>query len=358
MNMNRNLERHVPGCLGRRMVNLFDLNAHVGGNKLLTEKPHYEGSPVSRSQSDMPTSCVVDDHMQMVSELGKSPSNRKLNGTPIKMLIAQEMSKEEVSKKGPSSLVAKLMGLDDDLPRRGPLSSPSCRTNLTGSRSRSQSGSLDFIQKDRTGKCKESKNENNMALIREKFMEAKRLSTDEKLRQSKQFQDAIEVLNSNKDLFLKYLQEPNSLFSQHHNLPSIPPRPDSKRITILKPSKFVDNRKLPQDKFSENHHQPTRIVVLKPKCGILNETRTVCSSPSSKTLNDDGFYADLEDNEPEVSSSSHGRDETLLSSVLSNGYNGDESSFGKSEVYYAAGNLSDSEVMSPSSRHSWDYDRD
>ncbi|XP_076903196.1 uncharacterized protein LOC143558195 [Bidens hawaiensis] len=337
------------------MANLFDLNTHVGGNRLLTEKPHHEGSLVSGNRSNVLRSYVVDEHMQTVSELGKSPSYRKPNGTPIKMLMAQEMSKEEVSKKGPPSLVAKLMGLDD-LPHHAPLSSPSCRTNR--SRSRSQSGSLDFIQKGHNGKCKESKNEKNMSLIREKFMEAKRLSVDEKLCQSKQFQDALEVLNSNKDLFLKYLQEPNSLFSQHHKLPSIPPRPDSKRITILKPSKFVDNRKLPQDKFSENHYQPTHIVVLKPKCGILNETRAVSSSPSSKTLNDDGFYADFEDNEPEESSSSHRRDETLLSSVLSNGYNGDESSFGKSEVYYAAENLSDSEVMTPTARNSWDYHHD
>ncbi|KAF5959438.1 hypothetical protein HYC85_000647 [Camellia sinensis] len=52
-----------------------------------------------------------------------------------------------------------------------------------------------------------------MALVRQKFIEAKRLATDEKLRQSKQFQDVLEVLSSNKDLFVKFLQEPNSLFS-------------------------------------------------------------------------------------------------------------------------------------------------
>nr|GMC82270.1 uncharacterized protein LOC109161751 isoform X2 [Ipomoea batatas] len=49
----------------------------------------------------------------------------------------------------------------------------------------------------------------------------------------------------------------------------------------------------------------------------------------------------------------HRRDETLLSSVFSNGYIGDESSFNKSENEYAAMNLSDSEVVSPMSKHSW-----
>ncbi|KAI3694363.1 hypothetical protein L1987_77328 [Smallanthus sonchifolius] len=405
MNRNQNLERPVPGCLGR-MVNLFDLNGSVGGNRLLTEKPYCEGSPVSRRQSDVSRSCVVDDQMHdkvMVSELAKSPSNRKPNGTPIKMLIAQEMSKEEISvpQRNPPSLVAKLMGLDD-VPQRQHLGSASCRSNVrgSGSRSRSHSGSLDFIQEheevnqykdvfetwqqscktyggspQKGSNYKESKNEKNMALIREKFMEAKRLSTDEKLRQSKQFQDALEVLSSNKDLFLEFLQEPNSLFSQHHSLQSVPPRPDSKRITVLRPSKLVDGHKLPcvgkengkqiydtvWDKFSGNLNQPTRIVVLKPNSGKPNDMTNVSSSPSLKTSND-GFYGDLEDSEPIERTpgipecpSSHRRDETLLSSVFSNGYIGDESSFSKSEVYYAAGNLSDSEVMSPTSRHSWDY---
>ncbi|KAM0061486.1 hypothetical protein Hdeb2414_s0004g00136691 [Helianthus debilis subsp. tardiflorus] len=55
----RNLERPVSGCLGR-MVNVFDLNTSVGGNRLLTENPHYEGYLVSRNESDVSRSCVAD----------------------------------------------------------------------------------------------------------------------------------------------------------------------------------------------------------------------------------------------------------------------------------------------------------
>lgn len=62
MNRNRNLEHPIPGCLGR-MVNLFDLNTSLGANRLLTEKPHYEGSPVSRCQSDVSRTRVVEDRM-------------------------------------------------------------------------------------------------------------------------------------------------------------------------------------------------------------------------------------------------------------------------------------------------------
>ncbi|CAI9297381.1 unnamed protein product [Lactuca saligna] len=405
MNRNRNQEHPIPGCLGR-MVNLFDLNTSLGANRLLTEKPHYEGSPVSRCQSDVSRTRVVEDRMNdkmILSELAKSPSNKKKsNGTPIKMLIAQEMSKEEAPKQSPSNLVAKLMGLDT-LPERHQLGSASYRSNNNQRGSRSHSGSLDFIQKEhgfletrehdeiinqsckdvfeiwqqspQKGRHKESKskNEKNMALVREKFMEAKRLSTNEKHRQSKQFQDALEVLNSNKDLFLKFLQEPNSLFSQHHHLQSSLPPPDSRRITVLRPSKLVDAHKLNKNGNQINEAlqmshcnyklndksptQPTRIVVLKPSSTQPPHEMTSVESPPS-TSNDDGFYGDLEEDAKETTTQSGLRrdeNETILSSVFSNGYIGDESSFSKSEVYYAAGNLSDSEVMSPISRHSWDY---
>ncbi|KAI3760224.1 hypothetical protein L1987_50615 [Smallanthus sonchifolius] len=360
------------------MVNLFDLNTSVGGNKLLTDKPHHDGSSFSRR--------LVDDQMDdkvIVSDLRKSPSNKKSNYTPIKMLIAQEMSKEEDSKQSPSNLVAKLMGLDA-LPRR------------------SQSGSLEFLQQEHGFMNTQSKHEINqyqeqgeykdvyetcqndsplkgkcsdkqkMVLVREKFMEAKRLSTDEKLRQTKQFQDALEVLSSNKDAFLKFLQEPNSLFSQNiYNLQSVPPPPESRRITILKPSKLVDNEKQAWNnngvgsdilfspeccKIDDNPNQPTRIVILKPSSVKPHDIKAVSSSPSNSTSHG-VFDEDSEEIANEISDnlSELRRDETLVSSVYSNGYIGDDSSYCKSEIDYATVNLSDSEVVSPASRHSWDY---
>lgn len=443
---NCNLEKPVPGCLGR-VVNLFDLNTGVGGNRLLMDKPHRDGSPLSRRQSDVSRMSPLGDQMEdkvMVSELRRPSSNRKSNGTPIKMLIAQEMSKEVESKHNPPSLVAKLMGLDA-LPQQQP-NSASRRGHSRGS-SRSHSGiSMDFLQQEhgflnartqhelhhypeqkeykdvyeiwqqsgkktdyvrdispQKGRYNDTKNEKKMDLVRQKFMEAKRLSTDEKLRQTKQFQDALEVLSSNKDLFLKFLQEPNSMFSQHlYNLQTIRPPPDTKRITVLRPSKMAESNKItgsgkknekqiketaqaahlsgwekkspgfsPPPECYDNPSQPTRIVVLKPSPGKPQDIKTASSPPSSslRTSNGEEFYGCLENSEAlesrEVAKeitqqmcenlSGHRRDETLLSSVFSNGYIGDESSFNKSEIEYAGGNLSDSEVMSPTSRHSWDY---
>ncbi|XP_024018418.1 uncharacterized protein LOC21399001 isoform X2 [Morus notabilis] len=409
------------------------------------------GSSLARSQSDVsrmssPFVDKIEDKL-IVSEIRRNSSNRKANGTPMKMLIDQEMSKEIGLKNEPPNVVAKLMGLDA-LPRQHPHSS--LQRSNTDSYSRSTFGhsgmSLGSWQQEgfsdnrmqfdvqqcperneykdvyevwqqpqntnyvRDGspqkeRCNAITNDRKMALVRQKFMEAKRLATDEKLRQSKEFQDALEVLSSNRDLFLKFLQEPNSLFSQHlYELQSTPP-PETKRITVLRPSKIVDNEKFSvsrqksdkhirkaaqtgqgavRDKNNTGHSsifsspkvdecpiQPTRIVVLKPSTGKTHDIRAVASSPvsSPRILHGENTYEDPEDDEARESREmakeitrhmrdnlmGHRRDETLISSVFSNGYTGDESSFNKSENEYAAENLSDSEVVSPSSRHSWDY---
>lgn len=382
-----------------------------------------------------------------MSEFKRTSSNKKANGTPMKMLIDQEMSKEMESKNTPPNVVAKLMGLDA-LPNQ-PRSS--IQRSHANSYSRSTSslsgiplgcwqqedgfserrmefevrqcpeqneykdvyevwqtpqntnyGRDELLQK---GKSNETLTDKKMALVRQKFVEAKRLATDERLRQSKEFQDALEVLSSNGEMLVKFLQEPNSLFSQHlYELQSLAPPPETKRITVLKPSKMVENstfsvsgqksdkqtRKPAQmgqavlwdkspgcspmftnQKVDESPIQPTRIVVLKPSPGKTHDIKAVVSSPTStpRVLHGENFFEGPEDDETRESREvakeitrkvhdnlmGHRRDETLLSSVFSNGYTGDESSFNKSENEYAAENLSDSEVISPSSRHSWDY---
>lgn len=442
----QNIEK-FPGCLGR-MVNMFDLNTGVPGNRLLNDKPHYHGSSLSRSHSDvvrMMSPSFVDpiEDKLVVSEVRRTSSDQKTNGTPMKTLLAQEMSKEVESKHNPPNVVAKLMGLDT-LPRHLP-NLAAQRSHPRGFSRRSLSHSEmptkcweqdegflekqmqhDFHHCQELNKCKDvyeiwqrsektnyasvrspqekyidAGNEKKMALVRQKFMEAKRLSTDEKLRQSKEFQDALEVLSVNKELFLQFLQEPNSMFSQHlHNLQSLPPPPETKRITVLRPSNMVENDKFrptgkkvdkqikkpaqvgqvigwdrsnpaPFDNQNANEHpaQPTRIVVLRPSPGKPQGTK-VAPPPSSLSVFSgvEDFFEEPEDDAEESSEVAkeitrqmreniigHRRDETMLSSVFSNGYIGDDSSFNKSENEYAAGNFSDSEVTSPASRHSWDY---
>ncbi|KAL0284195.1 UNVERIFIED_CONTAM: hypothetical protein Sangu_2838600 [Sesamum angustifolium] len=421
---NRNFKKTYPGCLGR-MVNLFELNVGVSTNRLLADKPHQDGahffysicsifchfpltsSLLSRSRSDVSRMSSSGDQIEekvTAPEFKSSFPNRKSNGTPMKMLIAQEMSKEVVSQPDPPNLVAKLMGLDA-LPHQE-AESTTQRSHSRG-RPRSHSDIPMSCWEQQKGffhhGYEETINDNKMALVRQKFVEAKRLSMDEKLRKSKQFQDALEVLNSNKDLFLKCLQEPNSIFSQQlYSQQSVSPPPGTKRITVLRPTKVADiniagagnkdGNQMKKGAFLqlnglekihpgssppasyqsyENPTQPTRIVVLKPSPGKPHDINAVSSphsEPPKRLQGGDSFGNEGEDENQESREIAraitqqmreklgrHLRDETLTSSVFSNGYAGDESSFNKSEIEYADGNLSDSEIMSPVSRHSWDY---
>ncbi|KAK9726474.1 hypothetical protein RND81_05G218100 [Saponaria officinalis] len=442
----RGSEKAVPGCLGR-MANLFDLSSGVPGNRRLTDKPHNDGS-LSRSQSDISRmSSIVGDDMEdkaIVSELRRSSSNRKPNGTPVKMLMAQEMSKNSELRQNSPNVVAKLMGLDAFPKQQHNIATQrthskfytrKCHSEIPVGNWQDEGGFFpekvdDEIhthpvqnefkdiheilqQSQRTnrprekspqrGRSSENVHEKRLCLIRQKFMEAKRLATDEKLRQTKEFQDALDFLSSNGDLFLKVLQEPNSLFTPHLcGGQSVPPSPETKKITILRPSKMMvddvsiaparkDEKQVKkqfqanQVNLRDNHSngfsptistwkaddspaQPTRIVVLKPTFGKVNGAGiSVTSTPSSpRAPRNEIFFAEAEDKEArevakEITQQMREnlavprRDETLLSSVFSNGYTGDESSFEKSVNGCADRDLSDSEVISPTSRLSWDY---
>ncbi|KAJ8467818.1 hypothetical protein OPV22_030370 [Ensete ventricosum] len=411
------------------MINIFDLSAGAAGNKMLTERAHRDGFPVNRNKHDArkattPSGTNADDE-QITNGLKKNFSSKKASGTPMKMLIAQEMSKETESIRKPPSVVARLMGLDDDLTGQ-PFPMSSQRKLLEGypqgatagvNRDRRQPQDVfnkaapyqhqrhdheklehrDVQQPSwsRNGRCGENQTERRMALVRQKFMEAKRLAAHENLLHTKEFQDALEVLSSNRDLFLKFLEEPNSLLSkQTSDLHSIPPPPQTKRITVLKPSKKVETKFEKVLKKHENseidesgletksHHlesnfnhlnsesffQPTRIVVLKPSTG--NPTKLPTSTMPPEHLARAEVYGHLgvseafesrsldkeRDEQMQKGLTGHRRDESLLSSMYSNGYCGDASSFNQSETDYNVEDVgfSDSEIVTPTSRHSWD----
>ncbi|KAI3990790.1 hypothetical protein MKX01_011698 [Papaver californicum] len=446
------LEKPFHGCMGR-MITLFDFGPGMSGNKLLTDKEHQNRSLAPRGRPEVikKTLDPIGDQIeknQIGCELRRSPSNTKYNGTPMKMLIAQEMSRENGSNQNPPSVVAKLMGLDT-LPERQPNSAAQrsqsngyCRNAFShpGTPNRYMQQDNDFMDrrpseippyqdhleykdvyevwqnslkscygKDKSpqrGRRNESQDEKKMALVREKFIEAKRLSMNEKHRQSNEFQEALEFLSSNKDLFLKLLQEPNSLFSNHlDELQYIPPRSQTKRITVLKPSRTMENSgyvgferksEKPAKKQNQvdeangwskknpgwsspftNHNidhsaPPTQIVVLKPSPGKAHDIKAVVSSlPSSpRQHHSNDSYEELENDETRSSRKvakeitrqmrgsvdSQQKEETVHSSVFSNGYVGDESSFNRSEnEFIEEGNLSETEVVTPTSRYSWDY---
>ncbi|KAH6813727.1 hypothetical protein C2S51_022745 [Perilla frutescens var. frutescens] len=426
---NYEFERAYPRCLGRT-VNLFDMNIGVSANRLLNDRLQRDGSPLSRSRSD--GSRITLGHQtegtMNVSEFKNSFSKRKSNTTPMEMLVAQGKSNEVESRQDPPNLVAKLMGLEA-LPHQEPNSAVLRNHSRGHPRSRSDIPMSCWEKQDEffhysdpneykvdcgiwqrsqksphVARCEENVNDRLMGLVRQNFIEAKRLSVNEELRQSKQFQDALEVLSSNKDLFLKCMQEPPcSMFSENlYSRQSDAHPPVTKRITILRPSKTNNNdfveagnkngKKIEKGAFLhltglekvqpgssspanfqyyESPTQPTRIVVLRPTRKKACDVKTV-GSPNSEQpmmLHREGFFRHIEDDEDQESREvakeatqqmhekldQHCKDGTLFSSVLLNGYAGDESSFNKSQHEYVDGHLSDSEAMSSVSRHSWDY---
>ncbi|GJN02401.1 hypothetical protein PR202_ga19747 [Eleusine coracana subsp. coracana] len=297
------------------------------------------GSPARRSRQDVrrtadPAKVYVEDKL---GASNRSPSSNRSNASPVNTILAREKSDELELKKKPPSVVARLMGLEDDLP--GPeLALHSAKRNLkkghlnenlaepnrplqpreqyysSNTTRDMHRGSKEIVEfKDvyevseeplrryhlqdqmfSRGMSSRAKSDIRMEIVRQKFAEAKRLATNDKLLNSKEFQEAVEVLSSNKDLFLQFLEEPNSNFSkQLAGLHRMPTQPQTKRITVLKPNKSVESegkREIRAQRVNdENEHimsrahrrshseevtfsQPTRIVVLKPSPGKPSRT--------------------------------------------------------------------------------------
>lgn len=283
----------------------------------------------------------------------------------MKKLLAKEMSRETESKRSSPSVIARLMGLDGLPPQQSACKQPknisvnyvqSTRSVDNGQRSsmgynhRSSSKCskeeqefkdvFEVLETSKVGSCSYSSQvtanskltDAEMAFIRQKFMDAKRFSTDEKLQDSKEFHDALEVLESNKDLLLKFLKQPDSLFTKHlHDLQDATSqaRPCCGRMAPMKSSEVqkYENTRLASkstreapwkscslshqkqrdwdSSHSDSHHDtqisqnstknqlerryesailPTRIVVLKPNAGKLpNPMKTISSPCSSNT---------------------------------------------------------------------------
>ncbi|VAH49402.1 unnamed protein product [Triticum turgidum subsp. durum] len=386
----------------KAMINLFELSTGMASTKTLSDRAHREDSPVRRGPTDIkrtvdPAKVCIEDKLETST---RSSLSSKSDASPMKKLLANEIAKEVESKRKPPSVVARLMGLEDDLPAQEQ-ALHSAKSNLRRSHSHDKYaatkkalqqqeqrlynkttrgnhiGPKETVEfkdvhavceepltthqlQDQTslgGRSSQNKRDKRIEVVRQKFIQAKRLATDENFLHSKEFQEALEVLSSNKDLFLKFLEEPSSVFSNPlYGQHTMPAPPQTKCITVLKPFKSAENKGARESRthrvdeendfvMGKSHKRshsaedtfskPNRIVVLKPSPGKPNRAHARLTPRSSPF-------------EP---------DESLLSSVYSNGYNGDESSLSRSEGDNIddGGSLSDSEVVSPVSRHSWDY---
>ncbi|CAL5415857.1 unnamed protein product [Camellia sinensis] len=215
-----------PVCVleNSSLVSVLDLHHH-------SFSPHHESTSGNRQmqrQRSLPKLALdhssysggtTEEDLCSHVSCGVS-SSRRVTSTPTKKLLVEEMSNETESKRRPSSVIARLMGLDE-LPPQQPL-----HRQHKGKDSMAQQECNDKYEVLETSKVERSSyptkrttnsklSEAEMAFIQQKFMAAKCLSTNVKLHNSKEFCDMLDMLDANKDLLIKFLQQPDSLFTKH-----------------------------------------------------------------------------------------------------------------------------------------------
>ncbi|KAL5218151.1 hypothetical protein ABZP36_018835 [Zizania latifolia] len=261
---------------------------------------------LERNAADSTVSAVVDHRGSVLRKQANNPGilsdsmlsvenwrskSKKASGIPMKTLIDEEISKDVNASHTSPGVVGRLMGLDslpslgaynqhrytqshaeksspcsshdkygfsEDVPhRRSTDEMPEVKdvfevmeaTRMKIHRSpRSKSGNATA----RLGK----NGSPNLDYIRQKFMDAKRLSTNESLQMSEEFNETLDALVSNKDLLLEFLQKLDPIVRRDlhdHDSPSS----TANCITILKPStrnQFTDTGNIySQDKGGESY---------------------------------------------------------------------------------------------------------
>jgi len=286
-----------------------------------------------RKQATYP--AILSD--SVFAAVNRQSKSRKASGVPMKMLIDEEFSNDVNARHISPGAVGRLMGLDS-LPSSGthkqhrytqshaPKTSPGCFHDRNGSHEgiahrRSADDIIDVFEVMEATKTKmhqspRSKNGNtnsrsdkvdgaDIDYIRQKFIDAKRLSTDKSLHMSEEFNDTLDALVSNRDVLLEFLQKFDPIVRRDtHSHGSRSPSSTANCITILKPSRrnqatgtesnFNEQNEVKhslrkqysnmssqsqkeesgslRQKLSRSSHQentgkrgsPTRIVVLKP----------------------------------------------------------------------------------------------
>ncbi|RLN40106.1 uncharacterized protein C2845_PM01G11260 [Panicum miliaceum] len=293
----------------------------------------HQGVVSSRKQATYP-GILSDSVFAAVNRQSKS---RKASVVPMKMLIDEEFSNDVNARHISPGAVGRLMGLDS-LPSSGthkrhrytqshaPKTSPGGFHDRNGLHEgiphrRSADDIIDVFEvmeatKTKMHRSPRSKNGNtnsrsdkvdgaDIDYIRQKFIDAKRLSTDESLHMSEEFNETLDALVSNRDVLLEFLQKFDPVIRRDpHSRGSHSPSSTANCITILKPSRrnqvtgtesnFNEQKEVNhslrkqysnmsfqslkeesgslRQKLSRSSHQentgkrgcPTRIVVLKP----------------------------------------------------------------------------------------------
>ncbi|KAI4341817.1 hypothetical protein MLD38_026495 [Melastoma candidum] len=338
-------QRRSKICIAARRPS----SSPAAGNRL-KQRPANLGdlSPESSTCS----SCTCEEDLLKLDFGRKSSKQASLpNGTPMKKLLAKEMLREAKVKRQSPGVVAKLMGFDGipsysqqtsssfqrrqvedhHLRRKVERAKRSGNISCRGSSRRSSRDEQEFKDVFEVTECTKPRScdhfpsrsvehevgEAEIAFIREKFLDAKQLSMDDRIQDSKAFDGTLEVLDFNKDLLLKFLQQPDPLFTKHvHELQGttldshwsndVPARkasgdrdfetwsPSTKSLKDNGPRKQGKSAKsfpkyspsgaLKPEGLTRPYTLPTRIVVLKPLMGMGQDTLEANFSPSRQSL--------------------------------------------------------------------------
>ncbi|RCV45374.1 hypothetical protein SETIT_9G448700v2 [Setaria italica] len=226
--------------------------------------PDHHGVVPSRKQATCPG--ILSD--SMFAAVNRQSKSRKGSAVPMKMLIDEEFSNDVNARHISPGAVGRLMGLDS-LPSSGthnqhiytrshaPKTSPVGFHDRDGLHEsiphrRSADDIIDVFEvmeatKTKMHRSPRSKNGNTSSrsdktdsadidFIRQKFIDAKRLSTDESLHMSEEFNETLDALVSNRDVLLEFLQKFDPVVRRDlHKRDS--PSSTANCITILKPSR-------------------------------------------------------------------------------------------------------------------------
>ncbi|XP_058076021.1 uncharacterized protein LOC131224723 isoform X2 [Magnolia sinica] len=143
----------------------------------------------------------------------------------------------------------------------------------------------------------EKLSEDAESFLNQKFIHAKQLIRDGALHRSKEYMDLLEILNSNKELFQKLLQDPNSLLVKHiqelrnaqsEKLSKVEGVGNSKQCndeTVSHKQSGKQNMHSffrRKDKTTQIKNVSNKIVILKPKNPVtIRDSMTLTSSSSS-----------------------------------------------------------------------------
>lgn len=328
-------DKEQAGCMWG-LISMFDFRHGRTTRKLLADRRLGIRNSVVAASTTTKLSMLTNSN-EMIQGIENDEENEKLaldvGKTSVKELMEEEMFSEQGSKKDVNITEIEWI----DTAQVGHVKKNHSRSNKAFKRSFDSQNNLDLegimeelsqIHQKSTSCVKhESKDGSEqqsdqtysafeekltaaiMVFMNERFANDKILTGNKKTHHSKEFMDALQILSSNKELFLKLLQDPNSLLVKHiqgsetarlqedrktqslagptllDDEPSSS-RPDDNitrkhRNFFRRKNKYQENNHL-KGKDNDNSQVASRIVILKPGLPETGENAIASTSLQSR----------------------------------------------------------------------------